>query len=173
MAKPSSIDPGDWPEPSGRPRILVESPDRADLWAHAETLREAGFDVAVCAGPIDPTASNEKSATTCPLLSDGRCSLAEGADVLVTSADLLDAEELVRARARSGSVVVIESTHAATTRLGDARRVTQSSSGRLLEAVDRGAAPLARPQVASRPMPPRYRRPSEKLLDAVRTDQAN
>jgi hypothetical protein len=136
MAKPSSIDPGDWPEPSGRPRILVESPDRADLWAHAETLREAGFDVAVCAGPVDPTASNEKSATTCPLLSDGRCSLAEGADVLVTSADLLDAEELVRAHARSGSVVVVESTQAAAPRFGDARAVTMPvTERRLLEAV--------------------------------------
>ncbi len=142
MAKPSSIDPGDWPEPSGRPRILVESPDRADLWAHAETLREAGFDVAVCAGPVDPTEPEGKTATTCPLLSNGRCSLAEGADVLVTSADLLDAEELVGAHARSGSVVVVESTQAAAAGFEAARVVTMPvTERRLLEAVTAALSP--------------------------------
>ena len=142
MAKTSSIDPGDWAAPSGRPRVLVESPDRADLWAHAETLREAGFDVAVCAGPVDPTAPEGKTSTTCPLLSNGRCSLAEGADVLVTSADLVDAEELVRAHARSGAVVVVESTQAAAPHFGTARVVTMPvTERRLVEAVTAALRP--------------------------------
>ena len=44
------IETGDWPEREGRKRVLVENPDGAQLWAYAEMLREAGYDVATCAG---------------------------------------------------------------------------------------------------------------------------
>ncbi|MGZ4373093.1 MAG: hypothetical protein ACXVRQ_12990 [Gaiellaceae bacterium] len=121
MKKPATIHPGDWPERNGRARILVESPDHADLWAHAETLREAGYDVAVCIGPVRARVGERGPAMACPLLVDGRCSLTEGADVIVTSADLPDADELVQAHDEAGSVVVVEATLVAAAGFGTAR----------------------------------------------------
>ena len=47
------IHPQTWPESSPKPRVLVENPDGAELWAHAEILRDAGYEVATCAGPAD------------------------------------------------------------------------------------------------------------------------
>jgi hypothetical protein len=44
-----------WPERSGEARVLVEHPDTAESLAHAETLRRAGYDAAVCP---DPTANS-------------------------------------------------------------------------------------------------------------------
>jgi hypothetical protein len=134
MKKRATIHPGDWPARKGRARVLVESPDHAELWAHAETLREAGFDVAVCIGPVrgrkniqlrpdagEPRVAERRPAMACPLLVDGRCSLTEGADVIVTSADLPDAAELVHAHDQAGSAVVVEATQAAAAGFGTAR----------------------------------------------------
>lgn len=50
-----SIHPEEWPEQSGKSRVVIENPDRADLWAHAEVLREVGYDVAMCVGPTAET----------------------------------------------------------------------------------------------------------------------
>lgn len=52
---PLAIHPGQWPEQTGKPRVLIENPDGADLWAHAEVLRKAGYDVATCVGPTAET----------------------------------------------------------------------------------------------------------------------
>ena len=82
---PRSIHPGEWPEQTGKPRVLIENPDGADLWAHAEVLREAGYDVATCAGPTaetkrvpwfrrghlywaDPQPMDRQERTLCPLV---------------------------------------------------------------------------------------------------------
>jgi hypothetical protein len=82
------IDPGKWPpRQSGKPRVLVEHPDRKVLWEAARVLREAGYEVRICAGPDD--------GERCPLTEFGSCRLVEEADVVVTSTRLADTEELL------------------------------------------------------------------------------
>lgn len=61
----------------GAPRVLIEDHDGAYSWARARELRRAGFEVAVCDGP-DP-----QNAVDCTLLRDGRCDLADQADVIL------------------------------------------------------------------------------------------
>ena len=68
--------PPPWsPRPVGR-RVLVEA--SGGHWHGEDTLRAAGYDVAVCAGPEDRAPD-----VPCPMLADGACSLVEGADVIV------------------------------------------------------------------------------------------
>jgi hypothetical protein len=90
------IHPQTWPDSGGKPRVLVENPDGAELWAHAEVLREAGYEVATCAGPAEPATWHQRP-TQCPLVGEGRCPLAEGADVVVTTNDLRDGAEIIPA----------------------------------------------------------------------------
>ena len=70
--------PGDWGSrrPGMRPRVLVESSDAAEQWAMEEALRGAGYEVAVCDGP-------SVYGAPCPLVRQGECALAAGADVIV------------------------------------------------------------------------------------------
>ena len=81
---PRLIHPEEWPEQSGKARVLIENPDRADLWAHAELLREAGYDVTTCVGLTaetehvpwfrrwaDPQPMERQERTLCPLIADG------------------------------------------------------------------------------------------------------
>ena len=72
-------DPGTWSERTGRPRVLIEDPDGAILWASEDFLRREGLDVAVCGGP------ETMGCRRCPLVTSGDCALAEGADVIYTS----------------------------------------------------------------------------------------
>ena len=122
---PLSIHPEEWPEHGGKPRVLIENPDRADLWAHADLLRRAGYDVAICGGPVAEIASARwyrrlVSATTerrqrvlCPLVTTGRCSLVEGADVVVSTTQMTDSREILAAlSARTSPVLVVEGTSA-------------------------------------------------------------
>lgn len=102
------VHPGEWPEQSSKPRVLIENPDGAELWAHAEVLREAGYDVAMCGGPTPKT--EDHAHTTCPLVTEGRCPLVEGADVVVSTTRLTDGREILRALSGSGAPLVVEGT---------------------------------------------------------------
>ena len=124
----ASIHPGEWPDHGGKPRVLIENPDRADLWAHADLLRGAGYDVAICGGPVaeiqpapwyrrlvSATAeeSERRRRVVCPLITAGRCSLVEGADVVVSTTRLTDGREILAALgARTSPVLVVEGTSA-------------------------------------------------------------
>ena len=127
---PLSIHPKEWPEHLGKPRVLIENPDRADLWAHADLLREAGYDVAICGGPVaeiapapwyrrlfSPTAAPDpaelRPRVLCPLVTGGHCPLVEGADVVVSTTRLTDGGEILTAlSARTDLALVVEGTSA-------------------------------------------------------------
>jgi hypothetical protein len=129
-SSPRSIHPEEWPEQSGKPRVLIENPDGADLWAHAEILREAGYDVATCFGPTaetehvpwftrfggpqwaDPQPRERRERTLCPLVAEGHCPLVEGADVVVSTTQLTDSREILATlSARSSPALVVEGTN--------------------------------------------------------------
>lgn len=65
--------------PDRKGRVLIESSDPCVAWANEDTLLAAGYDVAVCWGPVPD------GGTPCPLITGGRCLLAEDADVIVQS----------------------------------------------------------------------------------------
>ena len=132
------IEPGEWPARTGRARVLIEHPDRAALWAEAEIIREAGYDVAVCTGPVE--AADGVEAEACPLLVQGRCSLVEEADVVVSTTDLREARGILARIGRSTPALVVESTQSVLERdgheLGDATVVeVPVTERRLLDAV--------------------------------------
>ena len=85
----------EWPAQTGKTRVLIENPDRADLWAHAAVLRDAGYEVAMCSGPA--SAGEQQEHTTCPLLTEGHCPLVEGADVVVSTTQLKNGREILAA----------------------------------------------------------------------------
>ena len=86
--------------------ILIENPDRAELWAHEEILREAGYEVATCVGPTAGDATTGEPHSCCPLLTEGQCDLVSAADVVVSTTSLgsgrdpREAERPARATAR-------------------------------------------------------------------------
>lgn len=87
--------PGDWLPRRGRARVLVEEADPAVGWATERVLEREGYDVAVCGGPA--------VIGRCPLVEDGACPLAEGADVVLNDLSLArvdDREVLVAIKAR-------------------------------------------------------------------------
>jgi hypothetical protein len=88
-----TLDPGSWDSPSGRTRVLVENPEPSVLWAYADALRSAGYEVATCAGP----GAQRGGPGACPLVATGRCALVEGADVLVSTSDLPDIRSILAA----------------------------------------------------------------------------
>jgi hypothetical protein len=128
-AGPPVLHPGAWPESTGKPRVLIENGDVADLWAHAEILRRADYDVALCHGPSKPVErapwyrrrpgifanpgqlQPDEERTLCPLVVAGRCSLVEGADVVVSTTELDESREVLAALSSRGShVLVVEGT---------------------------------------------------------------
>ncbi len=160
---PRSIHPEEWPEQSGKPKVLIENPDRADLWAHAELLREAGYEVAMCGGPTaaaerapwfrrlfraDPPQERQER-TLCPLVAEGHCPLVEGADVVVSTTRLTDSREiLARLSARKSPPLVVEGTSSDLERdgdvLGDSVEITLPVLPRqLVEAVERARSTRA------------------------------
>jgi hypothetical protein len=97
-------EPGDWPARTpGRPRVLVEHVDRAQLEGARRALAETGFDVAVCTG--------SEEGRRCPLVALGHCALVDGADVVVTSPWLAEAPEILAAYDRLGvRPIVVDAT---------------------------------------------------------------
>lgn len=87
--KPLNIEPPIWPARGGRGRVLVENPDGAELWAPAEALREAGYDVARCFGP------SAQARVVCPLVTEGHCAAVEDADVVISTTSIHDDGALV------------------------------------------------------------------------------
>lgn len=95
------IEVGDWPERTGRDRALVENPDAAQLWATAELLREAGYDVATCTG------EHPDGRDRCPLIETGHCGLVEGADVVVSTCSIHRGDTLLAVLGTQGSTPVV------------------------------------------------------------------
>jgi hypothetical protein len=107
--KEACIEPDEWPSRAGRARVLIEHPDPAALWAEAEAMRDAGYDVAVCTGPTK-TFERSRLKQACPLLVNGHCSLVEQADVVVTTTDLGESRSVLAALSeRRTPPLVIES----------------------------------------------------------------
>jgi hypothetical protein len=128
--------PEDWPARSGKARVLIENPDRADLWAHADLLRKAGYDVAMCGGPTDDEAEGR---TVCPLVAQGHCPLADGADVVVSTTALTDSLEIhARLGAGSTTALVIEGTASELGHAGNAVEIALPVlPAQLVDAVER------------------------------------
>jgi hypothetical protein len=99
--EPHMIEAGDWEDRSGRPRALVENPDAAQLWAYAEILRKAGYEVATCAG------EHPNGTDLCPLIETGHCSLVEGADVVVSTCSVGRGDRLLAVLGLTGSTPVV------------------------------------------------------------------
>lgn len=95
------IETGDWSARDSRKRALVENPDAGQLWAYAETLREAGYDVATCTG------EHPDGHDRCPLLEVGHCELVEGADVIVSTCSMQRGDKLLAVLASDGSTPVV------------------------------------------------------------------
>jgi hypothetical protein len=70
---------------SGRPRVLLESPD---AWAVAHDLEAAGYEVVACRGP----GPRER----CPLLRDGHCATASAAHVIVSDLPWIEGGQIER-----------------------------------------------------------------------------
>jgi hypothetical protein len=99
--QPHVIEAGDWEARQGRPRVLVENPDGAQLWAYAEALREAGYDVATCAG------EHPDGEDRCPLIETGHCGLVEGADVVVSTCSIQRGDKLLAVIGSTGSTPIV------------------------------------------------------------------
>ena len=95
------IETGEWSARDGRKRALVENPDRGQLWAYAETLRDAGYNVATCSG------EHPDGHDRCPLLEVGRCELVEGADVVVSTCSIPRGDKLLAVLSADGSTPVV------------------------------------------------------------------
>lgn len=99
--KPHTIETGDWSTRRGRERVLVENPDSAQLWAYAEVLREAGYDVATCTG------EHPDGDSRCPLIETGHCGLVEGADVVVSTCSIQRGDKLLAVLGSKGSTPIV------------------------------------------------------------------
>jgi hypothetical protein len=99
--KKHTIETGEWEAREGRKRVLVENPDNAQLWAYAEMLREAGYDVATCSG------EHPEDGQRCPLVETGRCGLVEGADVVVSTCSMPRGDKLLAVLGSKGSTPVV------------------------------------------------------------------
>lgn len=62
-----------------RARVLVENADAGVGYAMQNLLKDEAFDVQYCGGP------DHLRGHRCPLVTEGRCALVEGADVVVHS----------------------------------------------------------------------------------------
>ena len=80
-------EPGAWRARSDRPRVLIETHDPAVGHAFQSFLMEQGFEVAYCTGP-------DERVGRCPLVHDGVCARAGEADVVFTSVQPNDEEQL-------------------------------------------------------------------------------
>lgn len=72
------------PWPWAGPRVLIEQTDEARADALVTQIRQAGYSVAVCPGPLPDV--------HCPLTGDEGCAAAQGADVVVSGLGLQSGE---------------------------------------------------------------------------------
>lgn len=99
-----------WTGEQPGPRLLIESPDGAVQWAARELLEDHGFSVQCCDGP---SADHE-----CELVTHGRCSLVDDADLVLNFLDphrpaTLDIVARMR-KAHPETPVVVEASKALT-----------------------------------------------------------
>ncbi|HEY8645981.1 MAG TPA: hypothetical protein VIL77_08915 [Gaiellaceae bacterium] len=100
--KQHTIETGVWPPArEGHKRAVIESPDGGQLWAYAEVLREAGYDVATCKG------EHPEGEDRCPLIETGHCKLVEGADVVISTCSVHRSDELLAILSSKGSTPVV------------------------------------------------------------------
>jgi hypothetical protein len=86
--------------PTEHPKVLVEA--RAARWDAIDALDQAGYDVLLCPGP-------DARSRGCPLLAEGRCPLADGADAIVVALpDPSDREALLAAHRAAHPDVPVE-----------------------------------------------------------------
>ena len=97
------IEPGEWPERSGKARVLIENRDPAELWARSEALREAGYDVATCTGPSEGEGEHKH----CPLLEGRGCALVDGADVVMSTCAIAESRGILAALTSQGTPRVV------------------------------------------------------------------
>jgi hypothetical protein len=95
------IETGEWSAREGRKRALVENPDAGVLWAYADILREAGYDVATCTG------EHPDGHDRCPLLEVGHCQLVEGADIVVSTCSMPRGGKLLAVLSADGATPVV------------------------------------------------------------------
>jgi hypothetical protein len=69
--------PTEWTGPEGGRRVLIEEDDAELRKAMAESLREAGFQTAECAGP------GSHGGRRCPLVGGEGCGAVDGADAVL------------------------------------------------------------------------------------------
>jgi DNA-binding NarL/FixJ family response regulator len=81
------IRPDPWP--FGRPRVLIEHADRETAFRYVDTLRRAGYSVAICDGPSNDRRPPER----CVLVAGEPCAAVDGADVVVSGLGVHDAEK--------------------------------------------------------------------------------
>ena len=104
-SRPTRSSPQPWPWVGG-PRVLIEHPDDSAGLALASILRQADYAVAVCPGP--------EQSEHCPLTGPEGCSVAHGADVVVSSLGLERPEarevlEALRLRCSGTPLIVVSS----------------------------------------------------------------
>jgi len=93
-----------WSASDVRPRVVVEHEDPVWRWAAAGLLEEAGYQVGGCGGP------HELAGGECPLVTDGQCTLIEGADAVVNGLGIRDPGHravLASVRAHDGGLPVL------------------------------------------------------------------
>lgn len=105
-----------------RPHVLIENADPVAAATQAEALELAGFRATHCHGP-------DHDPRKCPVLSGGRCSLVEDADVVIHDLDLHDPtdRDVLRQLQRTHPtlpIVVEATTEAARLAAGDLDRCT-------------------------------------------------
>lgn len=119
LKSPKKVTPAKWPA-GNSPRVLFENPDLAVAGAQAASLRTLGYDVAFCRGPENASSyvrplywSDAETPLSrrlvCPLTRGGECTLADGADVIITTTNLVDANAVHDAlQAGQATVLVVE-----------------------------------------------------------------
>ena len=96
--------PHPWSAASEGRRVVVEHEDAMWQWAATRILETAGYEVACCGGP------HHLPHDQCPLASDDRCALVDGADLVVNGLGIRDPANravLTALRTRRGQIPVI------------------------------------------------------------------
>lgn len=81
---PTAAPPHPWAAAGDAPRVVVENEDAMWQWAATEMLEAAGYEVACCGGP------HHLPHQRCPLVTDDRCPLIDGADLVINGLGIDD-----------------------------------------------------------------------------------